>query len=83
MTGYGDSRRANAAREDLTRFVGLDQTVGLVFLDDDGREQPVVEGQVIRVGLESMIFRHLDLDEEISLATVSKRVLDGSVITYG
>jgi ribosome maturation factor RimP len=83
MTGYGDSRRANAAREDLAQFVGQEQVVGLVLLDDDGREQSVVEGQIIRVSQDSVVFRHSDLDEEVSLATVAKRVLDGSVLTYG
>jgi hypothetical protein len=83
MTGYGDARRANAAREDLAQFVGQEQTVGLVLLDDDGREQPVVECQIVRVSQDAVVFRHADLDEEISLSTVAKRVLDGDIVTYG
>jgi ribosome maturation factor RimP len=82
MTSYGDSRRAAAAQQDLSRLIGGEALVGLVLLDDDGREQPVVEGQVIRVGTDTLVFRHDELDEEISLSTISKRVQGDVVVRY-
>jgi hypothetical protein len=82
MTSFGDARRANACRQDLPQFIGTESPVGLVLLDEDDREQPVLEGEVIRVGTDSLIFRHQGIDEEISLAVVAKRVLGDDVVTY-
>jgi hypothetical protein len=82
MTSFGDSRRAAAAQQDLGKLIGSEVTVGLVLLDDDGREQSLLEGQVIRVGTDSLIFRHEGLDEEISLSTITKRVQGDVVVRY-
>lgn len=57
--------------------------VGLVLLDDDHREQPLIEGQVIRVGTDSLVFRSNGIDEEIPLGIISKRVHGDSVKFYG
>jgi hypothetical protein len=82
VTSYGDAKRAAAAQRDLSPLAGSEESVGLVLLDDDGREQSVVEGQVIRVSTDSLIFRHDGLDEEISLAIVSKRVRGEDVVSF-
>jgi hypothetical protein len=83
MTNYGDAKRAAAAHDDLSRLVGSDVRVGLVLLDDDHREQPVIEGQVIRVGADSLLFRRDGLDEDIPLALICKRVQGETVLVYG
>jgi hypothetical protein len=82
VTSFGDARRVARAHVDLPRFIGTDALVGLVLLDDDQREQPVVRGQVIRLNVDSMVLRHEGLDEEIPLATISKRVDGDDVLTY-
>jgi hypothetical protein len=82
MTSYGDQRRAAAAHKDLSRLLGDPTSVGLVLIDDDGRELPMVKGQVIRVGADSVVFRHDGVDEEFSLATISKRVHGDSTVAY-
>lgn len=83
MTSYGDAKRANAARGDLPALIGSPSQVGLVLLDEDHREQPLIEGQVIRVGTDSFVFRRDGVDEEIPLAIVSKRVHGNEVVAYG
>jgi hypothetical protein len=80
---FGDSKRANAARDDLPALIGSETPVGLVLLDDDQREQPMIEGQVIRVGADSLIFRSNGVDEQIPLGIVSKRVHGNDVVFYG
>jgi hypothetical protein len=82
MTSYGDSRRAAAAQQDLSKLVGTATVVSLVLLDEDGREQRPIEGEVIRVSIDSVIFRHDGLDEELSLATISKRIHGDAVLAY-
>jgi hypothetical protein len=82
VTSFGDARRVAAAHKDLTRLVGTDVRVGLVLLDDDQRELPPIEGQVVRIGPGSLLFRHDGLDEELSLATISKRIENGDVLAY-
>ncbi len=42
----------------------------------------MVRGQVIRLNVDSMVLRHEGLDEEIPLATISKRVDGDDVLTY-
>jgi hypothetical protein len=82
VTSFGDARRVAAAHKDLTRLVGTDVRVGLILLDDDQRELPPIEGQVVRIGPDSLLFRHDGLDEELSLATISKRIENGDVLAY-
>lgn len=82
MTSFGDARRTAAAHKDLPRFAGTADEVGIVLLDDDGQEQPMLLGQVVRLAPYSMLFRHAGLEEEISLATIAKRVLGDEVVTY-
>jgi hypothetical protein len=82
MTSYGDARRSAAAHADLTRFVGTGSRVGLVLFDEDHQEQVVIEGEVVRIGVDSLLFRHEGMDEEIALATISKRVLGDEVLPY-
>ncbi len=83
MTSYGDQKRADAARNDLTKLAGGGAQVGLVLLDEDHREAPVLEGEVVRVGPDFVLFRHEGLDEEIPLAIIAKRVLGDQVVMYG
>jgi hypothetical protein len=83
MTSFGDTKRANAARADLPALIGSQTQVGLVLLDDDHREQPLIEGQVIRVAEDSLIFRRHGLDEEIPLSIVARRVHGAEVVVYG
>ena len=82
VTSFGDARRVAAAHKDLTRLVGTDVRVGLILLDDDQRELPPIEGQVVRLGPDSLLFWHDGLDEELSLATISKRIENGDVLAY-
>ena len=82
MTSYGDAKRVAAAHADLPAFIEGNQTIGLVLLDDDHREQPVLEGQVVRLGRDTLIFRHDGSDEEVALAMISKRVLGTDVKAY-
>jgi hypothetical protein len=82
MGNFGDSRRANAARTDLPGLIGSVTPVGLVLLDDDHREQPLIEGQVVRVGADALVFRRDGADEEIPLAIVAKRIHGDSVVSY-
>ena len=83
VTSFGDTRRANAARADLPRLIGSETPVGLVLLDEDHREQEMIVGQIVRVGADSLVFRRDGLDEEIPLASVSKRVLGDEEVRYG
>jgi len=83
VTNFGDAKRADAARADLPGLVGSDTKVGLVLLDDDHREQPLIQGQVIRVGSDSLIFRRDGVDEEIPFSIIAKRVHGASVVAYG
>jgi len=82
MTSYGDQRRAAAAHKDLSQLLGDPTAVGLVLIDDDGREQPMVSGQVIRVNADTVVFRHDGLDEEFSLSTIAKRHHGAAVVSY-
>jgi hypothetical protein len=82
MTRFGDAKREEAARNDLPKLIGSATPVGLVLLDDDHREQPVIEGQVIRVGTDSVVFRHDGADEDIPFAIISKRVRGEEVRAY-
>jgi hypothetical protein len=82
VTSFGDARRVASAHKDLPSLIAAETRLGLILLDDDHREQPVTEGQVIRLGVDSLIFRHDGLDEEISLAIISKRVLGDDVLVY-
>jgi hypothetical protein len=52
-------------------------------LDDDDQEQSALEGEVIRVDRDSVIFRHNDQDEEIALGIISKRIQGDTVVVYG
>jgi ribosome maturation factor RimP len=79
---FGDAKRADAARADLPALIGSQVPVGLVLLDEDQREQPVIQGQVIRVGADSVIFRRDGVDEEIPLGTIAKRVLGDAIRSY-
>jgi hypothetical protein len=83
MGSYGDAKRADTARADLPAFVGTGLPVGLVLLDDDDQEQTPLEGEVIRVDRDSVIFRHHDQDEEIALGIIAKRIHGDSVVVYG
>jgi hypothetical protein len=83
MSSYGETKRANAARSDLPKLIGSGTPVGLVLLDDDLREEPMIEGQIMRVGPDSLIFRRDGVDEEIPLSMVSKRVHGDDVVSYG
>ena len=83
MTRFGDARRENAAREDLPKLVGSEVPVALVLLDDDHREQPPLEGRVIRVGTDSVLFRTAGGDEDIPFAIIAKRVRGAEVVLYG
>ncbi|MCI4328190.1 MAG: hypothetical protein L3J86_01275 [Thermoplasmata archaeon] len=83
MGSYGDAKRAATARADLPTFVGTGLPVGLILLDDDDQEQSVLEGEVIRVDRDSVIFRHSDQDEEIALGIISKRIQGETVVVYG
>jgi hypothetical protein len=83
MGNYGEQQRAAAARLDLPTLIGSDPQVGLVLLDDDHREQPVIKGQVIQVGFDFVIFRHDGMDEEISLAMIAKRLQGDQTVVYG
>jgi len=71
-----------AAHRDLPGLIASRTRVGLVLLDDDQREQPVIEGELVRLGPDSVVFRHDDQDEEISLATIAKRILGDDVVVY-
>jgi hypothetical protein len=82
VTSYGDSRRVAAAHRDLPRLIANGTRVGLVLLDDDQREQTMIEGELVRLGPDSVVFRHDDQDEEISLATIAKRIVGDDVVTY-
>ena len=82
MTSYGDAKRVASAHADLPGLIERNETVSLVLIDDDHREQRPIQGQVIRLGPDSLIFRHQGIDEEISLAVVAKRVLGDDVVTY-
>lgn len=83
MTSFGDAKRADAARRDLPGFIGSDTSIGLILLDDDHREQPLIEGIVVEVRPDTFIFRRFGQDEEIPLTMVSKRVHGDSVVSYG
>lgn len=80
---FGDAKRADAARDDLPGLIGSPTPVGLVLLDEDQREQPVILGEVIRVGSDSVIFRRYGLDEEIPLGMITKRVHGAETVLYG
>jgi hypothetical protein len=80
---FGDGKRAESARRDLPAFVGKEERIGLVLLDEDQREQTPIEGLVIRVGPDSVIFRRDGLDEEIPLGIISRRLQGGAVVYYG
>jgi hypothetical protein len=82
VTSFGDQRRVAAAHADLPRFIADGSSVGLVLIDDDHREQPVIEGQVVRIGVDSIVFRHDGSDEEISLVSIAKRVHGPDVLVY-
>ncbi|MCI4360657.1 MAG: hypothetical protein L3J91_03055 [Thermoplasmata archaeon] len=83
MGSYGDTKRANAARLDLPRLIGSPTPVGLVLIDEDHMEQPRIDGQVIRVDSDSVVFRRFGQDEEIPLAIIAKRTHDGATVAYG
>lgn len=71
-----------AAHRDLPPLIASQARVGLVLLDDDQREQAMIEGVVVRLGPDSAVFRHDDQDEEISLAMIAKRVVGDDVVVY-
>jgi hypothetical protein len=82
MTSYGDAKRVASAHADLPGLIERNETVSLVLIDDDHREQRPIQGQVIRLGPDSLIFRHDGSDEEIALATIAKRIHGSDVRVY-
>ena len=64
-------------------MIGSEVPVGLVLLDDDHREQAPLQGQVIRVGSDSVVFRTAGGDEEIPFAIIAKRVRGSETVLYG
>jgi ribosome maturation factor RimP len=83
MTNFGDAKRAESARADLPKWTGGEIRIGLVLLDDDHQEQRKIEGQVMKVGVDSLIFRRDGVDEEIPFAIIAKRVHGDQILSYG
>jgi hypothetical protein len=83
MGAFGDAKRAESARRDLPGLVGSEALIGLVLLDEDQRELPVIHGHVVRMGHDSLVFRRYGADEEIPLGMISKRIQGDQVVQYG